>query len=90
MKIIEIRGKKVILVNPSEKASKYVSELKSKQKLTYTGEVKRDKNGKKIKLNKTSAAYRIGYLQARTDNAKAYKSNNKNRIDSIDNLDRYI
>ena len=90
MKIIEKNGKKVILANPSDKARKYASELKSKQKLTYSGEVKKDKNGKKIKLSKASAAYRIGYLQARTDNAKAFKSNKKNIIDNIDNLDRYI
>lgn len=84
MKIIEKNGRKVILANPSDKARKYASELKSKQKLTYSSEVKKDKNGKKIKLNKTSASYRIGYLQARSDNAKAFKSKLKNDIDDIE------
>lgn len=84
MKIIENNGRKIILANPSDKARKYASELKSKQKLTYSGEVKKDKNGKKIKLNKASASYRIGYLQARSDNAKAFKSKLKNNIDDIE------
>lgn len=84
MKIIEKNGRKLILANPSDKARKYASELKSKQKLTYSGEVKKDKNGKKIKLNKASASYRIGYLQARSDNAKAFKSKLRNNIDDIE------
>lgn len=84
MKIIEKNGKRVIFANPSDKARKYASELKSKQKLTYSGEVKKDKNGKKIKLNKASASYRIGYLQARSDNAKVFKSKLKNNIDDIE------
>lgn len=84
MKIIEKNGKRVIFANPSDKARKYASELKSKKKLTYSGEVKKDKNGKKIKLNKASASYRIGYLQARSDNAKAFKSKLKNNIDDIE------
>ena len=84
MKIIEKNGKRVIFANPSDKARKYASELKSKQKLTYLGEVKKDKNGKKIKLNKASASYRIGYLQARSDNAKAFKSKLKNNIEDIE------
>ena len=84
MNIIEKNCIKVILANPSDKARKYASELKSKQKLTYSGEVKKDKNGKKIKLNKASASYRIGYLQARSDNAKAFKSKLRNNIDDIE------
>ena len=84
MKIIEKNGRKIILANPSDKACKYGSELKSKQKLTYSGEVKKDKNAKKIKLNKASVSYRIGYLQARSDNAKAFKSKLKNNIDDIE------
>ena len=68
------RGKKVILLNPSEKSQKAAAELKSGVHLTNTGAVKRSKNGKVKKLNDTQKAYRSGYLKARKDNAKAWKS----------------
>ena len=58
------KGNKVVLRNPAEKAKRFVHQLK---------------NGRVAETNKaltpTDRAYRIGYLSARSDNAKAYKSN---------------
>lgn len=68
------KGKKVILLNPSEKSHKVAAELKSGVHLTNTGVVKKNKYGKVKKLSDTQKAYRSGYLKARQDNAKAWKS----------------
>lgn len=57
-------GKKITLRNPAEKGKRYASQLKS-------GIVQ--ETGKKLK--NTDRAFRFGYLKARSDNAKAYKSN---------------
>lgn len=57
----------IVLRNPSEKAKRFARQLKS-------GEV--NETGKK--LSNSDKAYRAGYLQARSDNAKAY--NHKQRI----------
>lgn len=56
-------GKKIVLLNPAEKAKRYARQMK-KGTVTETGK----------KLTKTDLAYRAGYLSARQDNAKAYKS----------------
>lgn len=60
------KGKKVVLRNPSEKAKRYARQLKSGQ-VQETG----------AKLKPTDKAFRIGYLTARSDNAKAYKHTHK-------------
>ncbi|MGE4321003.1 MAG: hypothetical protein AB7E61_06120 [Acholeplasmataceae bacterium] len=72
-------GKDVVLLNPSEKGSKYVRELKSGIAETNLGEVKLGKDGKPQKLTKRQRAFRSGYLQSRTDGAKAYKAKNKKK-----------
>lgn len=54
----------IILRNPAEKAKRYSRQLKS-------GVVR--ETGKK--LSTTDRAYRAGYLDARNDSAKAFKSN---------------
>lgn len=72
-------GKMITLLNPSEKGRKYAAELKAGIRATNNHEVKRDKNGKKITLTKSQRAWRSGYLTARKDNAKAYKSNLKKK-----------
>jgi len=69
MKKLNIFGKIITLLNPAEKGKKYASELKNKKRFTNDGEVKADS------LTNSQAAYRIGYLQARKDNAKAFNSN---------------
>ena len=56
-------GKKIILRNPAEKAKRYSRQLKSGQ-VFETGK----------KLTENDIAFRRGYLSARTDNAKAFKS----------------
>ena len=56
------------LYNPSERAEKYALELSVKEDM-LTGEL----------LTKSQAAYRMGYLNARRDNAKAYKHNRKKK-----------
>ena len=67
-------GKKVTLLNPSEKGAKFAKELKTGKKRTNAGSFKLDKNKKGINLNAKERAYRAGYLDARSDNAKAYKA----------------
>ena len=51
---------------PSAKSKRYARELKSKKK----------SNGQK--LTKTTATYRMGYLNARRDRSKAFKAWKKN------------
>ena len=72
-------GKEIRLLTPSQKGAKAAVELKKGVKLTNFGKVKRDKGGNPLKLNKAERSYRAGYLDARTDNAKAYKHNKKKR-----------
>ena len=73
------KGKKVTLLNPSEKGAKYANELKYKFKLTNDGRPKLTKDNAQITLTKTQKAYRAGYLDAQKDSAKAYKAKNKKR-----------
>lgn len=68
-------GKNVTLLNPAEKGAKYSAELRANVRCTNDHRVKKDKNGKKLGLSKAQRAYRAGYLTARSDSAKAYKSN---------------
>lgn len=58
------KGHTIVLRNPSEKAKRYARQLKNGV-VAETGK----------KLSPTDRAHHIGYLQARSDNAKAYKSN---------------
>lgn len=73
------RGKKVTLLNPAEKGRKYAAELKAGIHATNNHVVKKNKQGKPIRLTDIQRAYRSGYLTARSDNAKAYKSNCKKK-----------
>ena len=73
------RGKKVTLLNPAEKGQKYACELGNNVRLTNDGSIKFRKNGKPKHLSDTAKSYRAGYLQARKDNAKAYKHNKKKK-----------
>ena len=72
------KGKNVTLLNPAERAEKFALELETGKKQTNNGEWKK-KNGQWVELTKTEAAFRSGYLQARKDNAKAYKSKKRSR-----------
>lgn len=79
-KIFETKnGKKVVLLNPSEKGGKYARELKSGIRTTNAGEVKFDEKGKQLELSYAQKSYRAGYLAARKDNAKAYKASIKKK-----------
>ncbi len=60
------------LLNPSEKAKKFLTELKQGINLTNSNLVKNDSNGNPIELSEKQKAYRAGYLAARRDNAAAY------------------
>lgn len=68
------KGNTITLLNPAEKGEKYAKELRTGKKYTNDGAVKKDNKGKVIKLGKKERAYRGGYMDARKDNAKAYKS----------------
>lgn len=56
----EVRS--VTLLNPSEKGEKYALELSNGEKLSGAP------------LSRSQAALRMGYLQARRDNARAYNA----------------
>lgn len=64
-KVIKNKNGKVVKVlrNPSETAKRYARQMKN-GKVSETGK----------KLTNTEMAFRAGYLQARSDNARAYKS----------------
>lgn len=83
MKVVTNKsGRKICLLNPDEKARKYLAELKIGSKLTNMIEPKLE-NGKLIRLSKKDKAYRIGYLNARKDNSKAYMSKLRKKISRI-------
>ena len=71
------KGKEVVLLNPAEKAQKFIDELVNNTKITNDGHLKFDKNGKPVKLTQSERAFRSGYLASRKDSAKAYKSKHK-------------
>lgn len=73
------KGKKVTLLNPSEKGAKFAKELKQNRKRTNTGSFKLDDNKQSIKLTDVERAYRGGYLDAQKDSANAYKARRKRR-----------
>ena len=73
------KGKKVTLLNPSEKGAKFAKELKQNRKRTNTGAFKLDDNKQSIKLTDVERAYRGGYLDAQKDSANAYKARKKKR-----------
>ena len=58
----------IILRNPAEKARRYARQMKYGA-IRETGE----------QLSATDMAFRAGYLQARSDSAKAYKAKRKKR-----------
>lgn len=60
--------KGIILRNPAEKGRRFAKQLKN-NKVTETNK----------KLTKNERSYRIGYLNARRDNAKAYVYNRNKR-----------
>ncbi len=61
-------NKKIVLLNPAEKSKRYARQLK-------TGKV--SETGKKLTVYQKG--WRSGYISSRSDNAKAYKSNQKKR-----------
>ena len=78
--IVETKnGKKIRLLTPDQKGAKAAVELKRGVRLTNMGQVKRNEDGSPQKLTKAQRSYRAGYLNARSDNAKAYKHNKAKR-----------
>ena len=78
--IVETKnGKKIRLLTPDQKGAKAVVELKKGVKMTNFGQVKCNEDGSPRKLNDKERAYRAGYVDARKDNAKAYKHNQKKK-----------
>ena len=71
------KGRDVVLLNPSEKARKFADELGNGVKQTNIGMIKFNKNGQPIRLTDSEKSFRRGYLQARKDSAKAFKSKNR-------------
>lgn len=79
IKIKTKNNKEITLLNPNEKANKIAKELKGKKRLTNDGKVKKNEDGSAQCLTPTGAAWRMGYLQARKDNAKCFKANQKKK-----------
>lgn len=77
-KVTTRKGKKITLLNLSEKAGKYAAELRTGIRYTNEGGYKRNKDGD-IGLSNEGRAYRSGYLDARKDSANAYKHNKKKK-----------
>ena len=71
-------GKKITLLNPSEKKEKYEIEKKYGYAKTNDMQTKRDKNGKGVALTQEQKIWRSGYISACIDNQKAFFSR-KNR-----------
>ena len=69
-------GREHTVLNPSGKGAKYAQELKTGKRLTNSGSPKIGENGQQMGLTKRQRAFRAGYLQARKDNAEAYKAKN--------------
>lgn len=67
-------GKKITLLNPSEKGVKAAAELKLGVKLTNDGQIKRDEYGNAIPLTDSEKAWRGGVLSARRDSANCYNA----------------
>lgn len=72
------RGFEKRLLRPDEKAGKFAKEIKERTHFTNFLEPKVNKNGELLPLTKVQQAFRAGYLQARSDNAKVY--NYKKRL----------
>ena len=69
-------GKEITLLNPAEKAEKFANELRTGHHYTNNHKLKADKDGVVLDLDCCSASYRMGYLAARKDGAKAYNAKN--------------
>ena len=76
--IISEGGKKITLLNPSEKGRKYADELRNGVRQRNDGLLKVDPVlGKPVRLTKAQRSYRAGYLDAQKDSAKCFKAKNK-------------
>lgn len=74
------KGQDVTLLNPSEKGGKFATELNLGIRLTNDGLPKNlDASGKPSKLTGNEASYRMGYLAAQKDSAKAFKARQKKK-----------
>lgn len=71
-------GKKVTLLNPSERGKKFAAELKDGHMYTNSGKLKVDEDGP-IPLSDTQRAFRSGYLSAQKDSANAWKAKQKKK-----------
>jgi len=72
--VLNRKGNKVVLLNPSERAHKFAIEMRHKKALTNTGKRKMDENGRQKRLTDEQLAYRAGYLSHQKDCNKAFKS----------------
>ena len=78
VEVTDRKGRKVRLLNPAQKADKFLLELNGNEHLTNYGKTKLTKSGKVKRLSDTQRSFRSGYLAARKDSARAYK-HNKNK-----------
>ena len=73
------KGKKMKMLNPSEKGNKFAKELSLGYHHTNDMQFKTDKNGEVKPLTREERAYRSGYLDARKDSANCWKAKNKKK-----------
>ena len=67
-------GKQVTLLNPHLKCQKAFRELQNNARYTNDGQIKTDRDGNVMTLSDTQKAYRSGFIQAFSDNAKCFKA----------------
>lgn len=70
-------GKEFILLNPHGKYAKATVELERGVRLTNDGKIKRDKDGKPIKLSNGQRLFRAGYRSAVIDQTKAFNGSDQ-------------
>ena len=67
-------GESRVLLNPHGKYQKAVKELETGKRYTNDGKVKKDKNGKEMKLTKCQRAFRAGQRSMVIEQTKAFKA----------------
>ena len=77
-KIRKKDGRTVTLLNPAQKGKKFSLELKEGYLISNSGRYRVDEDGP-LPLSDAQRAYRAGYLDSRSDNAKAFKHKMKKK-----------
>lgn len=83
------KGKIVYLLNPNEKAAKFACEMREGVKRTNQLHIKRNTDGKPVKLKKVERAYRAGYLQYARESQIIWCKENGVKSQALANSKKY-